>query len=377
MTQRTRLMLVDEDEEREAADKAWIQIFEKYKSNLIPKDNPVYVKTFEIVHRLISVVGPIRDWDLLLINDPSCVNAMVLANGKILVFKGLLDALWQMDQEYSAKSPPLWKREKTFAERLFSLDFSFTSSEKHYDQHPLFTDTLAAVLAHEMAHVLSRHSAEDMGVSQFFQLFQDAAHSLLYTLSLNLPFLADVSGRAVDAAAPYLSTLPYSRLMEIEADAGYNPQRASEFWKYLAKQVDPNTFSPATTTSTTFSEFMSTHPSHAHRAQELSKHEPAAYEIYRAHKRIEAALKLNLARIKETNKKHEVARKLETDLDHVNHAMYEVLQQFVKGHDAFWYARGDFDQVFVEESLKIVDGITTGVVVDGGDGSGVSVVCEE
>ncbi|KAI9341119.1 peptidase family M48-domain-containing protein [Obelidium mucronatum] len=283
---------------------------------------------------------------------------------------------------HSASASSLWAPEKTLVERLFSLDWTvlFSSErDRRIPRNSVFTDTLAAVLAHEMAHVLSRHSAEDMGVSQFFQLFLDAAHSILYTLNVNMPFLADLSGRAVDAAAPYLSTLPYSRLMEIEADvvglflmsvAGFNPQRASEFWKFLAKTDERQH---------QFAEFMSTHPSHQHRAIELAKHEAAAFEIYRAHKRIEDALKLLLARLKKENNSayNELAimstantttttvdsllqlsrkqHKVESELDHLNHAMYHVLQQFVQSHDTFWYARKDFDAHFVEESLKIVD----------------------
>ncbi|KAJ3088741.1 hypothetical protein HK100_007951 [Physocladia obscura] len=203
--------------------------------------------------------------------------------------------------------------------------------------------------------------------------------------------VADLSGRAVDIAAPYLSTLPYSRLMEIEADviglflmavAGYNPDRASEFWTYLAtietKNSDPS--------SSLFTEFISTHPSHEHRAHELAKHEPAAREIYRVHKRIEDALRIKLARERQlsslqpsrsgksiasagttTNNNNNGdsnnnifgtgTSKSTTELDRVNHGMYEVLQEFAESHDVFWYARQDFDVKFVEKEKSIVEEI--------------------
>ncbi|KAJ3287825.1 hypothetical protein HDU79_005392 [Rhizoclosmatium sp. JEL0117] len=361
MTQRARLMLVSEQDEMATAAEAFELLKQMHGPKLIHPSHPIVKSTQRIVDRLVAVVGKnLREWELFVIDDPNTVNAMVLANGKIFVFTGLLNALWAMDNQYqqqqlkpSNSSTSWFQATLNF---LWSLPlFPPTSDTQYIESHPIYIDSLAAVLAHEMAHVLSRHSAEDMGTTQLFQIFQDAIHATLYIFSINLPFLGDVVGRSVDVAAPYLSTLPYSRLMEIEADvigiflmavAGYNPQRASQFWQHLASQDLAN--SP----THPFAEFTSTHPSHTHRAIELAKHEPAASEIYKAHKRIEDALKLNLARAKNSGN---TGKRVKSELEHLNHGMYEVLGEFIGGKDTFWYARRDFDKVFIERSLRIVE----------------------
>ncbi|KAJ3098156.1 hypothetical protein HK100_005162 [Physocladia obscura] len=389
MTQRRRLMFVGEPEEQALAADAHATLLRDLSHRRLPPAHPLYAHVARVASRLVAVVGvTLRDWELIVIDDPQVVNAMVLPNGKIYVFTGILDAIATFDAATTRASSPNSSASSIIPTSFFNF-FSFKRQ-----QQPLFSarfdDTLAAILSHEIAHVLSRHTAEDLGLSQFFQIFVDLAHSMLYTLNLNLPMVADLSGRAVDIAAPYLSTLPYSRLMEIEADviglflmavAGYNPDRASEFWTYLAtietKNSDPS--------SSPFTEFISTHPSHEHRAHELAKHEPAAREIYRVHKRIEDALRIKLARenqlasvqsskdIKKTaaasttnsnNKKYSnsnifgvVTTRATTELDRVNHGMYEILQEFVESHDVFWYARQDFDVKFVEKEKSIVQEI--------------------
>ncbi|KAJ3064353.1 hypothetical protein HDU98_012222 [Podochytrium sp. JEL0797] len=370
MTQRRRLMFVDEVEEMQNAEIAYAELMSQYQGKLLPPSHPLYKRTKAITDRLISVVGKdLRPWQLMVVDDPSVVNAMVLPNGKIFVFTGLMQAVWALEAEHQQKEAEL--HPKGFLERLWSVSKTLFSPPSAARDHPYFTDTLAAVLAHEIAHVLSRHTAEDMGVTQFFQLFTDLAHSVLYTLSLNLPMLSDIGGRALDGAAPYFSTLPYSRLMEMEADviglflmavAGYNPERASEFWTHLST-TDPTT----TSASPAFMEFLSSHPSHTHRAQELAKHEPAALKIYHAHHRIEAALHDSLAQ-----SRHNVrgasrgiqalfSGREESEMDVVNRAMGAVVTRFAAGGsegDVFWYAREGVDGRFVEESLRVVEEVT-------------------
>ncbi|KAJ3202093.1 hypothetical protein HDU82_007609 [Entophlyctis luteolus] len=360
MTQRSRLMLIPEEEELRMADESFAEMIALYGHNRLHQSHPWYKRCKSVVDRLVTVVGrDLRQWELVVIDDLSIVNAMVLPNGKIFVFTGILDAIWQMNRqgdEIPSQDRP-FSFLSTLQKVLFGIFYTPRDSEEKTSR---FTDTLAAVLAHEMAHVLSRHSAEDLGI------FIDLAHSILYTLNVNLPVFADITGRAVDVAAPYLSTLPYSRLMEIEADvvglflmavSGYNPQRAVEFWKYLA-DMNPQS-------KTSFSEFTSSHPSHEHRAVELLKHESAALEIYRAHQRIEDALRIKLRREQEQSSSilgplvrmstEDDTKSSISELDRVNHGMFEVLQEFSHVHDVFWYARRDFDKTFVEREKDIVE----------------------
>ncbi|KAJ3262203.1 hypothetical protein HDU77_000423 [Chytriomyces hyalinus] len=384
-TQRTRLMLIDETAELAAAEDTERQLMVTHAHAILPDFHPWSRIVHRVVDRLIGVVGKeLRAWKVVVIDQRDCVNAMVLANGTIFVFTGILHALWEMERDLDGGSVDSRQQratvdvEEAVARALAValnggkekgswwkslLGMTFWSGRlsppvsPDLEVGPMFTDTLAAVLAHEMAHVLSRHSAEDLGLTQFFQLFIDGLHGVLYALSVNLPGLTDLAGMGVDAVAPYLSTLPVSRLMEIEADvvglflmavAGFNPSRASLFWKYLADRQG----NPGDVDWNMFEEFLSTHPSHVRRSLELEKHETAAMEIYRAHKRIEDALRLHLKRGMADGT---VSREREAAaLDQLNHGMYTVLSEFVSSHDAFWYARKGFDQKLLEREQEVV-----------------------
>ncbi|KAI8609544.1 peptidase family M48-domain-containing protein [Chytriomyces sp. MP71] len=303
MTQRTRLMLVDVETERRRAEESCAAMLARHADALLGPEHPLAREAQGILDALVNVVGAgaAREWTLRVVQEEGVANACVLADGSVWIFTGLLRSLYQMENPHLSME----EADKAF-QAWIQHDLAAQSSCTNV-QAPgvIFSDTLAAVLAHEIAHVLSRHSAEDYGLSQLFQVLSDAFHGLLYTVSLNLPLLSDVAGRGVDAVAPYLSTLPYSRLMEMEADvvglflmavAGYNPGRAIELWKYLAMQQHQQK-------GAAFLEFTSSHPSHERRASELMKHYGAAMEIYHAHKRIEDALRMHLKRKLEISKK--------------------------------------------------------------------------
>ncbi|KAJ3100659.1 hypothetical protein HDU97_002002 [Phlyctochytrium planicorne] len=175
-----------------------------------------------------------REWDLHVVNDDSTVNAFVIASGKIFVFTGILKACQS-------------------------------------------TDALAGILAHEFSHVLSRHIGEQIGVGYLFKMVGDVVHSVLYAFSVNLPLITDLTGGGVDIVGPLVSSQPYSRMCESEADliglflmakAGYNPIEIVRFWEDMAAH-DEETF-----------EFLSDHPSHHSRADELRKFLPGAMAIY-------------------------------------------------------------------------------------------------
>ncbi|ORY39927.1 hypothetical protein BCR33DRAFT_853054 [Rhizoclosmatium globosum] len=313
MTQRARLMLISEQDEMATAAEAFELLKQMHGPKLIHPSHPIVKSTQRIVDRLVAVVGKdLREWELFVIDDPNTVNAMQLkpSNSSTSWFQATLNFFWSLRSSHQHPIPSTLNH--------------IQSTLIRWPQYLLtkwltcFQDILLRIWEQHNCFKSSRCNSRT-----------------LYIFSINLPFLGDVVGRSVDVAAPYLSTLPYSRLMEIEADvigiflmavAGYNPQRASQFWQHLASQDLAN--SP----THPFAEFTSTHPSHTHRAIELAKHEPAASEIYKAHKRIEDALKLNLARAKNS-----------------------VLGEFIGGKDTFWYARRDFDKVFIERSLRIVE----------------------
>jgi len=127
-------------------------------------------------------------------------------------------------------------------------------------------DRLAAVIGHEIAHVTAQHGNErvsqQFAVQQGLTLIQAASRPESQTGQLLLGLLG------VGAQVGIL--LPYGRIQESEADivgleymakAGFNPNESIGLWQEmdkLSKGKQP--------------EFLSTHPSHDTRIQNLSEH---------------------------------------------------------------------------------------------------------
>ncbi|MBP6115810.1 MAG: M48 family metallopeptidase [Neisseriaceae bacterium] len=144
-------------------------------------------------------------------------------------------------------------------------------------QLKLSDDELAAIIGHEMAHVLREHSRE--------QVSQDLAKS--QGLSLVGKF-AGLSSSQTDLAAQVGNlaiTLPFSRTMETEADriglemmarAGYNPEAAVTLWQKMASLGASGGM-------------FSTHPASEARQKELQKFIPTLMPLYEANKGKKAA----------------------------------------------------------------------------------------
>lgn len=126
-------------------------------------------------------------------------------------------------------------------------------------------DGLAVVMGHEIAHAIARHGNERMSQQMIVQAGSAAA---AYALKEKPEQTQALLGAAIGLGANYGIMLPFSRKHELEADrlglifmiiAGYNPEEAIPFWTRMASmgsgQKPP--------------EFMSTHPSDAHRIEQL------------------------------------------------------------------------------------------------------------
>jgi Zn-dependent protease with chaperone function len=133
-------------------------------------------------------------------------------------------------------------------------------------------DGMATVLSHEIGHVVARHGAEKM---IFFRL------TIIIRLVLAFIFGFDIGfGPLIGIGLQ----LPYSRKLESEADhiglllmsrACYNPEKAPELWqrmKLFEKQTGK--------TDSELLKFVSTHPSHNKRIQNLKEWTPEALEEY-------------------------------------------------------------------------------------------------
>ncbi|KAJ3285271.1 hypothetical protein HK104_009576 [Borealophlyctis nickersoniae] len=315
-SQRGRFMFIDEGTELEISNEAFPAIMAELRKKIVPHNHPDHVVVEQVARDLLAVTGPVRDWELFVVDDDSTVNAFVLPAGKIFVFTGLL---------------------------------KFVPS----------VDALAAVMGHEFAHVLSRHTSEQMGVAYLTTLFWDLVHSMLYTFTLNLPLFADLAGRGVDSSKDLLTSLPHSRMCEAEADviglylmamAGYDPTAAVNLWKQFSEQTMEEEL-----------EFFSDHPLHANRAKELSTHLNSAKEIYTARQKV--AMRFEELR-QETLKGH--AEEAEAvrhagigeqgwrSIEELDRALFTVLSEHLV-HKPFWYNGDKEEEEMVEESLKLTE----------------------
>lgn len=187
-----------------------------------------------VASRLAAATGKAGadfQWQVALIQNPQ-VNAFCLPGGKIVVYTGILPV---------------------------------SGSEA----------ALATVLGHEMAHATSRH-----GSQRVFE--QNLAQTAMTGVAISLSDMDYDKQRAVmgalGAGAQYGVLMPFSRKHETEADeigliymarAGYDPRESIRFWERMeqAGSVQPP-------------EFLSTHPSHGTRIQQLEAEMPKALEEY-------------------------------------------------------------------------------------------------
>lgn len=124
---------------------------------------------------------------------------------------------------------------------------------------------LAAVVGHEIGHVMARHGNERMSI----QFATQTGMQLLQTISEADPEKKALVLAAMGMGAQYGVVLPFSREHESEADliglklmaqAGFDPRASITLWQNMAKASGG---SPP--------EFLSTHPSHSTRIRDLEK----------------------------------------------------------------------------------------------------------
>lgn len=145
-------------------------------------------------------------------------------------------------------------------------------------------DQLAAVIGHEVAHVLARHSNERVSTGFATEIGLVAAQQ---ALSANTSSVAAQQAMAMLGLGAQVGILlPYSRTQESEADllgldlmarAGFDPGASIQLWRNMArhaqsKQQGANTGTPP--------EYLSTHPSHATRISSLQARLPSAQKLH-------------------------------------------------------------------------------------------------
>lgn len=136
---------------------------------------------------------------------------------------------------------------------------------------------VAVVMGHEVAHAVANHGAERMSQGLVQQM---GGVALDVALSDKPGETRQLFGTAYGLASNVGAMLPFSRLHESEADkmglifmamAGYDPREAPKFWERMSAKSGGG--APP--------EFLSTHPSHSTRINDLNAQIPEAMKHYK------------------------------------------------------------------------------------------------
>jgi predicted Zn-dependent protease len=227
-TGRSRVLLMSDTQMQSMGVAAYSDMQSKIPASKSTVNNQ-YVQC--VARAITSVLGNPGEWEVTLFEDPS-VNAFALPGKKIGVNTGLLTVAVNQDQ-------------------------------------------LAAVMGHEVGHVLAEHGNERVSLEFASQTGQQLAAIALGDGSENSDLLLAAMGLGVQ----YGVSLPFSRTHESEADvmglvfmarAGFDPRQSVALWKNMAanSQGQPP-------------ELLSTHPSHQSRIEGLQAGMPGAMTLYR------------------------------------------------------------------------------------------------
>ncbi|WP_374516059.1 M48 family metallopeptidase [Brevundimonas sp.] len=214
---RNQFLLVNDSALIQQADAAWA---EALRTQRLSSDAAANARVRRVGERIVQAAGLTdRRWEYAVFVSES-PNAFVLPSGKIGVTTGLLSLVRNDDQ-------------------------------------------LAAVLGHEVGHVVAQHAAE--------RYSQTAATSAgLGILQGAAGDYAQAAGAIGGLGAQLGVLLPFSRRHELEADrlgvdylqrAGYRPSEAIALWRLMAQQRQGSN-----------PEFASTHPSDASRISALEQY---------------------------------------------------------------------------------------------------------
>ncbi|MFT5676713.1 MAG: putative Zn-dependent protease [Paraglaciecola sp.] len=172
------------------------------------------------------------EWELVVFDDPQ-INAFALPGGKIGVYTGLLEVAENQHQ-------------------------------------------LAAVIGHEVGHVIAEHGNERMSSSALIGMGMEVTNQLLKT---NQIASNDMIMAAIGMGVQVGVQLPFSRSHETEADliglelmakSGFDPRQSVNLWQNMEK-ASGGKRQP---------EFLSTHPAPATRISKLSQNMVAAMTVF-------------------------------------------------------------------------------------------------
>ena len=232
ITGRSQLQILPESEEMRMGVQSYADILKKSRVSTDPALN-------ELVPRVGSRIAAATgrgdyQWEYKVIEDKQA-NAFALPGGKVAVYTGIL---------------------------------------------PITRDDagLAAVLGHEVSHVIARHGGERVSQQLVVQM---GLAGTMAAFSRRDPKTVQAVGALLGAGASVGLLLPWGRSQESEADhlgliymakAGYDPHGARDLWVRMAEASKGQARPP---------EFLSTHPSEATRIRQIEAWMPEAMTHYR------------------------------------------------------------------------------------------------
>ncbi|MCB1189524.1 MAG: M48 family metallopeptidase [Leptospiraceae bacterium] len=223
---RKRVLLVKDDEINQMGIKSFAEMKQKTPIEKDPSINR-YVKC--IANSVLGVIHDdtgVQSWEIVVFKDDTA-NAFALPGGKIGVHTGIL---------------PIAKTK----------------------------GQLAAVIGHEVGHVIARHGAERISD----QMIEEKGIAVIGSVTES----KTVAG-ALGLGAQYGFMLPFSRKHESEADllgleymseAGFNPEESIKLWQNMEAAGGSGT-----------PEILSTHPSGETRIQNLKDHMDESLKKYK------------------------------------------------------------------------------------------------
>ena len=233
-TNRSQFLLIPESQEVQMGNRAYAQALNDPKV-VISKNQAEVEPVQRVAERIIAAAKQSKyakraesfQWEVTVIKADGTKNAWALPGGKIAFYTGIF---------------PEAKDE----------------------------NGLAAIMGHEVVHALARHGAERVSQHTAADLGMRIAGAALNMKPLTQTLAMQALGIGV--------LLPFSRDHESEADyiglllaadAGYDPREAVLLWKRMAESSKS---SPP--------EFLSTHPAHKTRIENLQKWMPEAMARY-------------------------------------------------------------------------------------------------
>jgi len=233
-TNRSQFLLIPESQEVQMGNRAYAQALNDPK--VVISKNPAEVEPVQrVAERIIAAAKRSKyakraesfQWEVTVIKADGTKNAWALPGGKIAFYTGIF---------------PEAKNE----------------------------NGLAAIMGHEVVHALARHGAERVSQHTAADLGMRIAGAAfnMKPLAQTLAMQALGIGVLLPFSRDHESEADYIGLL-LAADAGYDPREAVLLWKRMAESSKS---SPP--------EFLSTHPAHETRIENLQKWMPEAMARY-------------------------------------------------------------------------------------------------